>query len=101
MRDMDHSQYTEVNIFGEKYKLISTYKDHERILKVAGLVDERMDSLSKRFPNYSKAKIAILTSLNLADELFRVYSDQDKVSLKIDQLLNIISQTIPEDIPFE
>ena len=92
---MESPQYVEVTIFGEKYKLVSTYKDHERILKIARLVDDRMESLSRRFPSYSKAKIAILTSLNLADELFKVHADKDKIGEKVESLLQFVVQTIP------
>ncbi len=98
---MDSSKYTEVTIFGEQYKLISTYKDQERIQKVANLVDERMESLSKRFPSYSKAKIAILTSLNLADELFRNYADQNKVNERMDKLLKIVDNSMPDSVKYE
>lgn len=93
---MDLSQYVEVTIFGEKYKLVSSYKDQERILKIASLVDERMESLSRRFPNYSKAKIAILTSLNLADELFKQHSDQEKSTEKVESLIKFIEANLPQ-----
>lgn len=93
---MDLSQYVEVTIFGEKYKLVSNYKDQERIIKIAKLVDDRMESLSRRFPNYSKAKIAILTSLNLADELFKQHSDQEKSTEKIDTIIKFIEANLPQ-----
>lgn len=95
---MNNPQYIEVTIFGEKYKLISSYKDQERILKITTLVDDRMESLAKRFPAYSKAKIAILTSLNLADELFKLHSEQDKTKERINNLLHLIEQSIPFNI---
>jgi len=87
---MDTSQFVEVTIYGEKYKLVSTYKDKEKILKIAALVNDRMESLSKRFPAYSNSKIAILTSLNLADELFKLHQDQEKIKSKTDSLLQFL-----------
>ncbi len=93
---MDSPQVLEVTIFGEKYKLISTYKDQERILKIAHLVDDRMESLAQRFPKYPKAKIAILTSLNLADELFRLHGDQEKTNDKVDSILSFLDHTLPQ-----
>lgn len=94
---MDSPQYVEVTIFDEQYKLVSSYKDQERIIKIAKLVNERMNSLARRFPNYSKAKIAILTSLNLADELFKQHSDQEKSMEKIEAMIKFIEANISED----
>ena len=94
---METPGYVEVTIFGEKYKLISTYKDQERISKIANLVDDRMENLSKRFPSYSKAKIAILTSLNMADELFKLYSDQDKIKDKVKNMIQLIEKSVPSN----
>lgn len=68
---MGTPQYEEVEIFGEKYRLVS---DHEsdRLRHVASIVDDKMHAISSRHPNYSKTKVAILVSLNLADELLRL-----------------------------
>lgn len=93
---MNDDQFVEVIIFGERYKLVSTYKDQERILRIASLVNERMESLSKRFPSYTKAKIAILTSLNLADELFKLHAEQDQTNEKLNSLLSIMDQTLSQ-----
>ncbi len=98
---MDNPRYAEVTIFGEKYKLVSTYKDKERTFKVSKLVDDKMEGLSARFPDYSKTKIAILTSLNLADELFRAYSEYDKLKERIDRLIDIVDKSLPDNISNE
>ena len=87
---MEDSPFIEVKIFGEKYKLLSNYQDREDLLKVAHLVDEKMENLYRRFPKYSKKKLAILASLNLADELFRMYKDREIAFQKINNMLKLI-----------
>ncbi|MFL6333174.1 MAG: cell division protein ZapA [Pyrinomonadaceae bacterium] len=58
-----------VNIFNQTYSLRSGSGDGEHVLRVARLVDERMHAVAKGLAVHDVAKIAVLTALNLADEL--------------------------------
>lgn len=58
-----------VTIFGSEYKIKGA--DPEYIGEVAAYVDSKMRDLERRLSSATPTKIAILTSLNLADELFR------------------------------
>jgi len=68
---MEHQKVHEVRIFGEVYKLVSD-SEFERIKDIARIVDEKMQAVAKRHPNFSKTRVAVLVALNLADELTRM-----------------------------
>jgi cell division protein ZapA len=58
-----------VNIFNQTYSLRSGSGDGEHVERVARLVDERMHAVADGLAVHDVAKIAVLTALNLADEL--------------------------------
>jgi cell division protein ZapA len=58
-----------VTIFGSEYKIKGA--DPVYIQQVAAYVDAKMRELEGRLTTGTPTKIAILTSMNLADELFR------------------------------
>jgi cell division protein ZapA len=58
-----------VNIFNQTYSLRSASGDGEQIQRVARLVDERMRLIASGLAVHDVAKVAVLTALNLADEL--------------------------------
>ncbi len=66
----------EVEIFGAVYPVRSD-KDPERLQEVAGLVDRRMREIAQQVNTVDTAKIAILTALNLSDELFQCRQRKD------------------------
>ncbi len=58
-----------VMIFGSEYKIKGA--DPAYIQEVAAYVDGKMRELESRLVGGTPTKIAILTSMNVADELFR------------------------------
>jgi cell division protein ZapA len=58
-----------VNIFNQTYSLRSADGDGEHVERVARLVDERMRAVANGLAVHDVAKVAVLTALNLADEL--------------------------------
>ena len=66
-----------VTIFGSEYTIKGA--DPEYIGEVAKYVDAKMRELERRLSSGSPAKIAILTSLNIADELFRERKERDRM----------------------
>ena len=58
-----------VTIFGSEYKIRGADPDYIQV--VAAYVDGKMRELEQRLPAGTPMKLAILTSLNIADELFR------------------------------
>lgn len=58
-----------VRIYGQEYN-ISGDKSREHIIKVADHVDRNMQEMAKYAPNAPVSALAILTSVNIADEYF-------------------------------
>ena len=58
-----------VNIFNQAYSLRSADGDGAHVERVARLVDERMRAVANGLAVHDVAKVAVLTALNLADEL--------------------------------
>ena len=68
----------EVTIFNQTYRLRSR-TDQEHVREVARLVDERMRQISFQVTTHDVVKIAVLTALNIADEMqnLRNYYEQE------------------------
>jgi cell division protein ZapA len=62
------SEAIEVTIFNQTYRLRSK-TDKEHVEQIARLVDERMRQISSQITTHDVLKIAILTALNIADEM--------------------------------
>jgi cell division protein ZapA len=66
-----------VKIFGNEYKIKGA--DPGYIAEVAAYVDGKMTDLDQRLSASTPTKIAVLTSLNLADELFREREEKKRL----------------------
>lgn len=49
----------------------------EYIRELAAYVDKKMRQVGQRFPHLTEQKLAVLTALNIADELHKVQQDYD------------------------
>jgi cell division protein ZapA len=66
--DASALEAVEVTIFNQTYRLRSK-TDTEHVEQIARLVDERMRQISAQITTHDVLKIAILTALNIADEM--------------------------------
>jgi cell division protein ZapA len=96
----DSKNVVQVQILGQHLS-IRGEADQEYIVGVAGYVDRKMREITEKLPVASLSKVAILASLNIADELFKerasreregeTYSDRtarlNAVMDRLDQLL--------------
>jgi cell division protein ZapA len=71
-----------VKINGEDY-YIKGKESTDYIEKVAYFVDKNMQELSKRNPELNSRKIAVLTALNITDQLF-------KAKFELEELISIL-----------
>ena len=67
---MDAKNPVQVTIFGHSYT-VKGEDDRAYVLEVAAYVDRKMREITGRLPVAPLAKVAILASLNIADELFK------------------------------
>jgi cell division protein ZapA len=74
-----------VEIFGQRLGLRAD-GDEERIQEIARFVDSRMREVADRSSSVDTVKIAVLTALNIADELFQEReTDQDSRQMKMEK----------------
>jgi len=73
-----------VEIFGEDY-VVKGDESPEYIQMLASYVDRRMKMVQKRNASLSTTRIAVLTALNLADELNKLQEDYDELVKKLEE----------------
>jgi len=83
---MEDRGVVHVDIFGSQYTIKRGSEDSEYILRVATYVDQKMREINEKLPVASVAKVAVLTSLNLADELFKEREGKVRDDLALDRL---------------
>jgi cell division protein ZapA len=67
---VDAKNVVQVEIFGHSYT-IRGEAEQDYIMGVAAYVDRKMREITEKLPVASLSKVAILASLNIADELFK------------------------------
>lgn len=67
-----------VNIYNEDY-VVKGNEDPGYIEMLGNYVDRRMRMIGQRNHNLSTTKVAVLTALNLADELNKLQEDYDQM----------------------
>ena len=83
---MEDKGVVHVDIFGSQYTIKKGSEDSDYIVRVAAYVDQKMREINEKLPVASVAKVAVLTSLNLADELFKERDGKVRDDLALDRL---------------
>jgi cell division protein ZapA len=68
----------QVNIFGQVYNLKAT-DDPEHLRELAAFIDARMKEVVKGTGTIEPHRVSILASLTIADELFRLRAEYNKL----------------------
>ena len=98
---MDSKNLVQVQIFGHSYT-IRGEADQAYILEVAAYVDRKMREITEKLPVASLSKVAILASLNIADELFKERARQQAESQQLNHhaaRLNAVLDELLQDSP--
>ncbi|MEW6410199.1 MAG: cell division protein ZapA [Nitrospirota bacterium] len=74
---------TEVTILGQCYT-VKGEADEEYIKTISRYVDNKMKELHTLNPRLTQLKLAILTAINITDELFKIKNEQEL----LDSILN-------------
>jgi len=94
---MDSKNVVQVQIFGHTYT-IRGEADQEYIIGVAAYVDRKMREVTEKLPVASLSKVAILASLNIADELFkerdRRQNHDEQLSQRTERLSAVLDDLI-------
>ena len=80
----ENNRTIKVHIFGEDYPIKADFKDEteaeqyrQHVLEVARHVDKKMHEVAERSANRSPKNIAVLTALNLTDELLKMREERE------------------------
>ena len=98
---MDAKNPVQVTIFGHSYT-VKGEDDRAYVLEVAAYVDRKMREITGRLPVAPLAKVAILASLNIADELFKERARQQAQSKQLNRnaaRLNAVLDELLQDSP--
>ncbi len=83
-----------VQIFGSEYRIASE-TDPEHTRKVASYIDQKMREIASALALRTRSTVAVLTAVNLADELFKIEEEGrriDRISReKADQLADSVN----------
>ena len=71
-------------IYNEEYTMCSPASS-EYMLRVAHYVDDKMKQIADANGRLSTGKIAVLTAVNLADELFRLRKEMRELEYRINK----------------
>lgn len=97
MSDKDDNQI-KITIFGQEYS-VKAPADPTYIKKIAEYVDSKMREVQSGFSStQSSNRIAILSAMNITDELFNARkkedADENEVEEKINSLIELIDDSI-------
>ncbi|MBN4056575.1 cell division protein ZapA [bacterium AH-315-K05] len=67
-----------IRINGQEYPIVG-YEKKEYLLKVGSFVDEKMEEISKKNTRLSTSMIAVLTSINIADQYFKLMDEYELI----------------------
>ncbi len=87
----------QVEIFGQKYSL-KVANDREYIRQLAAFVDARMKDVQKGTATSDVYRIAILTALNIADELHRLRSRHDALKSTAEDSLDRLMEMTTDHV---
>jgi cell division protein ZapA len=85
----------DVEIFGKVYTVRGD-KDPEYVRRVAEFVDRKMREISQVTDTVSTSRIAILASLNIADELMTLLGESELLKTRMRELTRRIESTMEE-----
>ena len=94
---MDAKNVVQVQICGHSYT-IKGEADQAYILGVAAYVDRKMREVMDKLPVASPSKVAILASLNIADELFKErtqrQSTEEQMSVRTEHINAVLDDLL-------
>jgi cell division protein ZapA len=85
---------SKVEIFGTQYTFEGD--DAERIRAIAEYVDRKMRETSRSIKNITTSRVAVMTAMNIADDLFRCRESTEQASRgdseRLDRLIGMCQQ---------
>jgi cell division protein ZapA len=82
-----------VEIHGQRYPIRSSL-DQDYVLRLAAYVDQKMGAAVETTPTSDSLRLAVLTALNIADELFRMREATQAKDTQIAERANELEQLL-------
>ena len=80
----------EVQILGQNYA-IKTDEEEAYIKSLAKFVDEKLKEIYSVAPNVNQTKASVMAAFGIADELFKLRTDQENMHKMIEEKTEILS----------
>jgi len=90
-------QPVKVIIYGQEYP-IRARGDEDHIRQVAKFVDERMAMIEEQTTAMTPARLAILAALNIADELFTLRREKERLLSEFEEKTRELSEVLNQGI---
>jgi cell division protein ZapA len=89
---------TDVEIYGQRYA-IRGEADEAYIRKLAGFVDGQMRQLAEGLNTTTPSKLAVLTALNMAHQLFEAEKNRAQGEADVERRMASLMESIEEHVP--
>ena len=89
---------TDVEIYGQRYA-IRGEADEAYIRKLAGYVDGQMRQLAEGLNTTTPSKLAVLTALNMAHQLFEAEKNRVQGEADVERRMTSLMESIEEQVP--
>jgi cell division protein ZapA len=86
----------DVEIFGKVYTVRGD-KDPEYVRRVAEFVDRKMREIAQVTDTVSTSRIAILASLNIADELMTMLEESEELQARMKKLTQQVEEVLEKE----
>lgn len=63
------ADHIDVKIMNREYRIACVAEDHDQLLKVVALVDEKMSQIASKTKNMIPERIAVMAAMSIAQEL--------------------------------
>lgn len=91
----------EVKIFGQVFHVAAGDATAAYVQRLACYVDEKMHAISSTTKAMPLNRMAVLTALNIADDLFKLRDSYEQstrlVDTKTDQLISLVREQLAQD----
>ena len=93
----EHNRVVQVTIYGQQYPIKGSANE-EYIRKIASFVDSKMREVEAQVSVRSSLKIAVLSALNIAAELFTVQDEKEQLLAQYEEKAQEITEFINQGL---
>jgi cell division protein ZapA len=93
----EHNPVVQVTIFGQQYPIKGNANEGD-IRRIAEFVDSKMREVEAQINVKSSLKIAILTALNIAAELFTIQDEKEQLIALFEEKTQEINDVIDQGL---